>query len=409
MIVEFWNLFLSLWSIETIIGGMSAGHLVLGALVLVICVTARKLFARFVISRIRKLTKRTKTNLDDAILAALKEPIKFIPIIFGVFWISNYFALPSDASSFMNQLVSAMLTGTIFWAFFNILSPLSNLLEMALSKVTADSQTLFAEEFTGLIIKTLKIATAIVGVIIVLSQMGLNVYGLLGGLGIVGMAAAFGAQQAIQNIFGGIKILLDGVFKRGDWIQIGDTHGTVEEIGIATTKIRAFDKALISIPNSLISETEVKNWEKMTNRRIKMTIGLEYRTTAQQLENVVNRIRDYLIKNPEIAQPKDYGVAQMVHLVDFGASSIDINIYTFTVTTSWSEWRRVRHECMLEFKRIVEDEGTAFAFPTQSLHLESTPTESKEMATDDNDVTPYMRIENDESIRGGGAVDADDG
>ena len=300
-----------------------------------------------------------------------------------------------------------MITGTMFWGFFNILSPFNSLLEKALTKMTAESETMFAEEFTGLIVKSLKIGTVVVGVIIVLSQMGLNVYGLLGGLGIVGMAVGFGAQQTIQNIFGGIKVLLDGVFKRGDWIQIGNTHGTVEEIGIATTKLRAFDKASIAIPNSIISETEVKNWSRMTNRRIKMTIGVEYRTTAQQLENITMRIRDYLVTNPEIANPGDYPVAQMVHLVNFAGSSIDINIYAFTVTTNWAEWRRVQHECMLEFKRIVESEGTAFAFPTQSLHLESTPTEGKEMLTEDNDVDPYIRIDNDETVKKGGADDVD--
>ena len=147
----------------------------------------------------------------------------------------------------------------------------------------------------------------------------------------------------------------------------------------------------------------------MTNRRIKMTIGVEYRTTAQQLENIVNRIRDYLINNPEIAQPADYPVAQMVHLVNFGASSIDINIYTFTITTSWAEWRRIQHECMLEFKKIVESEGTGFAFPTQTLHIDSMPVEGidKSVITEDNDVKAYKRIENDETLKRGGADDVD--
>lgn len=404
-----WTLFASIWSVETVLGGMTAGHLIVGGLVMVVCIVARKLFAHFVIARIRRFTKKTKTDLDDKILTALKEPIKFIPIILGVFWFANYFVLPPDLSTLVNNLASAMITATMFWGFFNILSPFSALLELGLAKLTAESETLFAEEFTGLIVKSLKIGVIIVGAIIVLSQLGINVYGLLGGLGIVGMAVGFGAQQAIENIFGGIKILLDGVFKRGDWIQVGDTHGTVIEIGIATTKLRAFDKAMIAIPNSIISETEVKNWSKMTNRRIKMTIGVEYRTTAQQLENIVNRIRDYLINNSEIAQPADHPVAQMVHLVEFADSSININIYTFTITTSWSEWRRIQHECMLEFKRIVEGEGTGFAFPTQTLHLDSMPAAGidKSIITEEDDVKAYKRIENDETLKRGGADDVD--
>lgn len=402
-----WALIVSLWTIETALGGMTAGHLIVGGLVMVVCVALRRLFAFFVIARIRKFTKNTKTDLDDKLMVALTEPIKSIPIILGVFWFANYFVLPLHIASFVNDLASAMMMATMFWGFFNVLTPLSSLLESILSKLTSESETMFAEEFTGLIMKSLKIGVVIVGSIIVLSQLGINVYGLLGGLGIFGMAVGFGAQQAIENIFGGIKILLDGVFKRGDWIQVGDTHGTVVEIGISTTKLRAFDKAIIAIPNSVISEKEIKNWSKMSNRRIKMTIGLEYRSTAQQLENIVSRIRDYLVNNPKIAQPADYAVAQMVHLVGFGASSIDINIYAFTITTNWAEWRKIQHECMLEFKRIVESEGTAFAFPTQSLHIESTPSKAKDIITEDNDVTPYTHVENDGTIKRGGADDAD--
>ena len=407
--MSIWSLIVSIWSIETVLGGMTAGHLIVGALVMVVCLTARRLFAHIVIARIRKYTSSTNTDLDDKVLYALKEPIKFIPIIVGVFWFANYFVLPVAVAVFINNLAMAMVTASIFWAFFNVLTPFHGILRKILSKLTAGSETLYAEEFTGIIVKFLKIGTVIVGTIIVLSQMGIDVTVMLTGVGLVGMAIAFASQQMIQNIFGGIKILLDGQFRTGDWIQVGDTHGTVVEIGIATTKLRAFDKALISIPNSKISETEVKNWSRMTNRRIKMTIGLEYRTTAQQLENVVNRIRDYLIHHPQIAQPNDHPVAQMVHLVEFGGSSIDINIYAFSVTTSWAEWRDVQHNCMLEFKRIVEDEGTAFAFPTQSLHLESTPDSNKDMPTEDNDVAPYKRVSTDESLKKGGADDVEDG
>ena len=115
----------------------------------------------------------------------------------------------------------------------------------------------------------------------------------------------------------------------------------------------------------------------MTNRRVKLTIGVEYSSTANQLENIVDRIREYLQSNPAIAQPGTDKVEQMVHLVNFGASSIDISLYYFTKTTNWVEWRRIVHENILEFKRIVEGEGAAFAFPSQSIYLESTPSELK--------------------------------
>jgi len=349
---------------------MPAGQIIGGAAIIIAFLAVRRIFAKTVIFYLTTLTERTQTELDEKFLEALKGPLKFIPIVLGIFFFTQWFALAENALDFFLTIVKTLIAFVLFWAVYNILTPLSSVLETILSKLTQKSETLFAEEFTQLIIRAAKIAVMIVGFIIILSQWGINVVPLLGGLGILGMAVGFGAQDSIANIFGGIKILLDGQFRRGDWIQTPDIEGTVTEIGIATTKVREFDKAITSIPNKRMSESTIKNYSRMTSRRVKMTIGVEYRSTANQLENIVYRIREYLQSNPDIAQPETESVAQMVHLVNFGASSIDISLYYFTKTTNWIEWRRVVHENIIEYKRIVEREGAAFAFPTQSIYLE---------------------------------------
>ena len=371
------NEFLTLISevFEKRIFEMPAGQIIGGAIIMIAFLAVRRIFANTVIFYLTKLTSRTKTNLDEIFLEALKGPLKFIPIILGVFFFTQWFELSENALNYFLTIVKTLIAFVLFWAAYNILTPLSSVLETILSKLTQKSETLFAEEFTQLIIRALKIAVMIVGFIIILSQWGINVIPLLGGLGILGMAVGFGAQDSIANIFGGIKILLDGQFRRGDWIKTPDIEGTVFEIGIATTKVREFDKAITSIPNKRMSESAIKNYSRMTNRRVKMTIGVEYSSTANQLENIVDRIREYLQSNPDIAQPETESVLQMVHLTNFGSSSIDISLYYFTKTTKWAEWRRVVHENIIEYKRIVEREGAAFAFPSHSIYLESTPWE----------------------------------
>tara|TARA_B100000676_G_scaffold197029_1_gene193676 strand:+ start:891 stop:2111 length:1221 start_codon:yes stop_codon:yes gene_type:complete len=354
---------------------MPAGQIFGGAIIMIAFLAVRRIFANTVIFYLTKLTKRTKTELDEIFLEALKGPLKFIPIVLGIFFFTQWFELSENTLKFFLSVVKTLIAFVLFWAAYNVLTPLSSVLETVLSKLTQKSETLFAEEFTQLIIRALKIAVMIVGFIIILSQWGINVVPLLGGLGILGMAVGFGAQDSIANIFGGIKILLDGQFRRGDWIQTPDIEGTVFEIGIATTKVREFDKAITSIPNKRMSESAIKNYSRMTNRRVKMIIGVEYSSTSNQLENIVDRIREYLQSNPDIAQPETESVLQMVHLTSFGASSIDISLYYFTKTTNWAEWRRVVHENIIEYKRIVEREGAAFAFPSQSIYLESTPWE----------------------------------
>ena len=351
--------------------GLTAGQLIAGMFILVVFLGIRKLFAKYVIAKLRKLTQKTKTDIDDKILNAVAEPLKFVPIIIGVFVFATYFEFEPGVEEFLFRTVRSLIAFVTFWLIFKVLTPIASILEHFLSNLTKDSEHLFAEEFTGLIIKTTRMMLIGVALIIILSQWGINVLPLLTGLGIAGMAVAFAAKDTIENIFGGVKLLFDGAFKRGDWIQTPSIEGTVTEIGIATTKLRTFAKAIQSVPNSVLASEPITNWTKMSARRIKMTIGVEYRTQSNAIENIIDKMREYLRVNPDIANPGDKPVVQMVHLVEFGGSSIDINLYYFTNTTNWMEWRRIRHENMLEFIRIIESEGASFAFPSQSVYVET--------------------------------------
>jgi MscS family membrane protein len=181
------------------------------------------------------------------------------------------------------------------------------------------------------------------------------------------MAVALAAKDTVSNMFGGLTIFMDQTFTKGDWIETPFVEGTVESIGLRATKIRSFSKALITVPNAKLADAPVVNWSHMTHRRIKMTIGLEYGTTAAQLEAIVAKIRAYLAEHPDIAQD----TTQMVHLVGFGDSSINLNLYYFTKITDWLTWRDVVNANIIDIKKIVEDEGAAFAFPSRTVYVEN--------------------------------------
>ena len=202
MVNEFLNLVSEVF--EKRIFEMPAGQIIGGAIIMIAFLAVRRIFANTVIFYLTKLTKRTKTKLDEIFLEALKGPLKFIPIVLGIFFFTQWFELSENALNFFLTIVKTLIAFVLFWAAYNVLTPLSSVLETILSKLTQKSETLFAEEFTQLIIRALKIAVMIVGFIIILSQWGINVVPLLGGLGILGMAVGFGAQDSIANIFGGI-------------------------------------------------------------------------------------------------------------------------------------------------------------------------------------------------------------
>jgi len=175
----------------------------------------------------------------------------------------------------------------------------------------------------------------------------------------------------VSNVFGGIKLLIvDQAFRVGDWIEspsIG--HGIVEVVSLSTVKVRKFSKAVQTIPNGVIAAEPITNWSRMSNRRIEMDIGLTYGTTSDQFKNILGDIRDLIASDHRV----DHEVTQMVHLVGFKQSSIDINLYYFTKTTDWEEWRSTIEDHILSFVKIIEKAGASMAFPTQSIHVEGLP------------------------------------
>ncbi|MEX1147098.1 MAG: mechanosensitive ion channel domain-containing protein, partial [Sphingomonadales bacterium] len=151
----------------------------------------------------------------------------------------------------------------------------------------------------------------------------------------------------------------------------GVVEGTVIVIGFRTTRIRRFDRAPEFVPNSKLSDNVVTNFTEMTHRRILWTIGLEYRTTLDQLREIRDAIEAYLMESEDFAQPPE--VPLFVRIDSFNASSIDILIYCFTRTTKWGEWLIYKEQLACKVKDIVEGAGAGFAFPSQSLYVETWP------------------------------------
>ncbi len=213
-----------------------------------------------------------------------------------------------------------------------------------------------------------KIVVSIIGVVMIIQNLGGDVSSLLAGFGIGGVAVAMAAKDTIANLFGSIVIFVDRPFQVGDWVEIGDEEGTVEEVGLRVTRIRTFANSMITVPNSNLTTTPINNWSRMKKRRIKMTLGLTYDTSPEQMDLALKAIRRVLEEDERICQ--DF---MLVNFSGFGASSLDIFVYAFTKTTHWEEFMRVRQEMMLAWMREIDRLGLGFAFPTQTLHIESLP------------------------------------
>ena len=204
------------------------------------------------------------------------------------------------------------------------------------------------------------------GVILILQNNGYNVASLIAGLGIGGLAIALAARDTLANFFGSVTIFVDKPFRIGDWIKVAGVEGTVEEVGFRSTRIRTFYNSLVSVPNSNISNNEVDNLGLREYRRLLTTLNLTYSTTPEQMEAFVEGIKAIVKSNPHFRQ--DF---YEVHFNAFGAHSLDVMIYVFFKVPDWSTELQQKHNFFLEVLKLAKEVGVEFAFPTQTLHVDS--------------------------------------
>ncbi|MDP6173465.1 MAG: mechanosensitive ion channel family protein [Rhodospirillales bacterium] len=347
--------------------GVTVGQLVIAVLVLLVSLLLRRFFARVVITRLRRFAGKTKTDIDDNILDALQQPLMFVFLILGLSFIAEWIPFSAGVEVVLVQTLKSLIAATIFWICYRLVDPVSIFFDKFLAHIAGP----VANEVRGYLLKTLKVFIVGSGVIAVLAQWGINPWPYFAGLGILSLPFAFAAKDTVSNIFGGIKlILIDQVFRVGDWIETPSIgHGTVEGITLSSIKIRKFTKAELTVPNGVIVNEPITNWSRMTNRRIKMDLGLAYETSAAQFQTILTRVRTFIAEDDRV----DHSVTEMVHLVQFSASTVDMNLYYFTKTTDWKTWRGIIEEHMLAFMKIIEEEGSSLAYPTQSIHVEGLP------------------------------------
>jgi len=328
-------------------------------LILFVFLALRKAFTLYILKFFGFLVRKTKTELDDKFLAAVKNPLRFLFVIAGIYFFFQFLEVDSEV---LRHILKGLLIFDIFWAIYNVIEKFDDYITHALGKFGRASR-----EFASFIIKLVKIFVISVGLIALLQDWGINVTGFIASLGLGGLAFALAAKDTAANIFGGIAILTDNIFKIGEWIKVGDKEGIVEDIGMRTTKIRAFDKRLIILPNATIANSAVENFSRRDKRRIMMRIGLVYDTPVEKIRKIVDDIREMLLSHPEVAKDESL----LIYFDEFEDSSLSVFCYFFTNTAVWKDYLRIREDINLKIKEIVERNGSAFAFPSNSVYFET--------------------------------------
>lgn len=365
---KFWVIVKEVW--QQGLYGFDISRIIIAVLIFILFLLVRKLFSRRVIFRLKAIVQKTETQLDDELLEILEKPIAFIPVVIGLFISMEYLSLPEDYAVIADRLVRSLIVLVIFWILVKMIEPMSFLLR--------GLENIFTNAMIEWLKKAIKTTFIFIACATILEVWTIKIGPILAGLGLIGVAVALGAQDLFKNLISGILIIAEKRFNIGDWIKVnGVIEGTVEAIGFRSTFVRRFDKAPVYIPNSKLSDNSLINFSAMSHRRIYWLIGVEYSATIEMLKQIRDGIEAYILESDDFAHPPE--VATFVRIDKFNDSSIDIMIYCFTKTTNWGEWLKIKEELAYKIKNIVESAGTGFAFPSQSIYVESFPGEQAEI------------------------------
>ena len=353
---NFKNLFLDVW--KEGVSGVNISEIIIALAIFIFFLFLRGIFSKFVIKKLEKYVSKTTNKFDNSLVFSMEGPAKFFPIVLGFFVSTSYLSSEHGAVELINR---SLITVLIFWTFHQIIGPFSTVIKSV--------GGLLSRDLINWIIKAIKVLILILGAAAVLELWGIKIGPIIAGLGLFGVAVALGAQDLFKNLISGILVLVERRFQVGDWIFVeGIIEGTVESIGFRSTVVRRFDKSLATIPNFQFAENAVINNSLTTNRRISWMIGLEYKTTSEQLKNIKDQIENYIINNKDFSTSADTMLS--VKVDQFAASSIDIRLICFTKTTNFKEWLSVKDSLAIQIKDIVEKNKASFAFPSTSIYVE---------------------------------------
>jgi MscS family membrane protein len=303
---------------------------------------------------------RTATVWRHELLASIGPPLTlaWAIIVFSVGVV--LMQLTRSAYWFFHSMATAGLVFAFFWGLWRSIGVLSK----QIRQLSWAARSPWVRNLLAVGNNLARGAIVAFGVLAVLSAFGFPIGTLLAGLGIGGLALAFGAQKTVENLFGSVSLAVDQPFRVGDFVKVDDFVGTVEDIGLRSTRFRTLDRTLITIPNGKLADQRLESFAVRDRMRLAATLGVTYSTTRSQMQTVLEGFERVLREHPWI-----WPEAMVVRFKEFGPSSLDIEVMAWFQVPTWGDFQLCRQEVLLAFMQVVEDAGTSFAFPTRTVHV----------------------------------------
>ena len=316
-----------------------------------------------VVRRLHSAATSSAQHWDDVLISAVETPVRAVLWIVIAYLALNLFSVADGFRIWLTQAYDTALVLLLAWFLLRLIRGVEAelLIEERGKTESSDKASVHATA------QLLRIILWVIAGLMVLQTVGISISGLLAFGGIGGIAVGFAAKDLLANFIGGLSIYMDRPFTKGDWIRSPDREleGTVEEIGWRLTRIRTFSQRPLYVPNAVFSQVALENPSRMRNRRIYETIGVRYQDAAK-LATIVDQVREMLEQHEEV----DLSRTLIVNFVNFGPSSLDFFVYTFTNTTNWVKFHAIKQDIMFRILEIISASGADVAFPTQTLHVD---------------------------------------
>lgn len=312
-------------------------------------------------SQLKRLAARTKTKMDDLLLDLAKGPVKIICFVILLHVGLRVFAWPDWAANFISNVLKIIVACSITYVAIKCVDLVMGLWQKRLESA---EQGVLDMQLLPIISKSLKIFVVVVAVLVTTQNLGMNVTGLLASLSIGGLAVGLAAQDTLSNLFGAVALFADKPFRVGDRIQLDSIDGSVEAIGLRSTRIRNLDGHLVAVPNRTMANASITNISKRPNIKTVMNVGVTYDTPAEKVERAMVIIEEIFKPHPKTGD-------LIISFNKFNDSSLNILVVHWWNSTDFKEYLLGFQKLNLELKRRFDAEGIDFAFPSQTVYVKN--------------------------------------
>ena len=350
--------------LQTIFFGNTIQDYLVWILIVTIGFLFKKNFSQYITKIVFGFIRRsTNINVNDFYII-VKKPIDYIILLIFLYFGSRHITF-SELGLYWENMISKIYIFSVMMCFIWFFLRLTDYLKFILMKKAEKTASKLDDQFVPFFSSLMKVLIVVLGVFTVLATVfDIDITALAAGLGVGGIAVAMASKESLENLFGSFIIFLDKPFTVGDIVTVGAISGTIENVGFRSTRIRTFDKSLVTLPNKKMVDVELDNLGMRDSRRVKFNVGLTYNTNKRQIKNIVKDIKTYLD-----AHKKTVKNFSRVKFSEFDSSSLNIMVIFYVPGTNWDNYLDIKEDINFKIMDIVKKHKSDFAFPSTTVYL----------------------------------------